>query len=324
MADLDRYQLVVLHFLGPAGVAFLRARQRRPPVAWVIYGGDVFDLAAFERSMLLPLTRRLDLRLRLRRGVRGALSAAVSATVPRLRDLQQDHRERIAAMRAVDALLPIIPSDGEALRAAYGVRAPAFGLNYVHQLLARPGGSSGPLPPASPSADILIGNSATLTSNHLDAIDRLRRIDPHGTSRVVIPLNYGSDAVAEAVEAYAKSELGADRVTCLRQFLPYDEYTRLVEGCGIIVMNHLRQQGFGTVVQAFLHGRTLYLHSRSPLYRHLVGQGFALHALDRAESIEPLPAAALQKNRELVPTLYGAGVQHARVQRLLAWAAAHE
>ena len=69
---------------------------------------------------------------------------------------------------------------------------------------------------------IQLGNSATPTNNHIEAIDWLAQMEL-GARRVIVPLSYGSDEYRDMVCAYGKKRLG-DTFQPVTDFMPFDEY----------------------------------------------------------------------------------------------------
>jgi dTDP-N-acetylfucosamine:lipid II N-acetylfucosaminyltransferase len=126
--------------------------------------------------------------------------------------------------------------------------------------------------------DILLGNSASPTNNHLDVLERLSAQNLGGR-RVIAPLSYGDPGYALSVARAGKEMLG-DAFVPLMEFLPLDEYNEMLAGCGIVVMGHRRQEGLGNVLRALWQGSALVFDSRNPIVRHLRSHGVDVEVLD--------------------------------------------
>src|SRR5262249_51243273 len=77
--------------------------------------------------------------------------------------------------------------------------------------------------------DLLLGNSATPTNNHLDAFELLRRLDLEGRN-IVVPLSYGVESYADAVCAHGHRLFGP-RFVPLRGYLSPAEYSERIATC---------------------------------------------------------------------------------------------
>lgn len=130
--------------------------------------------------------------------------------------------------------------------------------------------------------DILLGNSATITNNHFDVLERLARLDLDGR-RVYVPLSYGDPELAREVITRGRSLLG-DAFEPLEELLPYDEYKKLIARCGIVIMGHRRQQAVGNIGAALWNGAQVVLDELNPLSAFLTRGGAQLTPLSQLES----------------------------------------
>jgi hypothetical protein len=154
-------------------------------------------------------------------------------------------------------------------------------------------------------ADILLGNSATASNNHADAMDLLgRRL---GQGRLVVPMAYGDVGYADKVEALGREQFG-ERFEVLRQWMNLADYNRRIQRCGFVVMNHRRQQAVGNIGAALYKGATVYLRPENPLFAHYIGLGLSVRNLqavaDDEGPLRALSAAEREKNRFIVSRYY--------------------
>ncbi|MEQ8264317.1 TDP-N-acetylfucosamine:lipid II N-acetylfucosaminyltransferase [Pseudohaliea sp.] len=126
------------------------------------------------------------------------------------------------------------------------------------------------------SLRIMLGNSASATNRHGSALKMLSRFSGEAIE-LVMPLSYaGTTQYVEAVIAEARRLFG-DRLTVLDQVMPSDEYLRLLAHIDILVFNHKRQEGVGTINSALMLGKKVYLHSDVSTYAHLINLGVEVH-----------------------------------------------
>jgi dTDP-N-acetylfucosamine:lipid II N-acetylfucosaminyltransferase len=146
--------------------------------------------------------------------------------------------------------------------------------------------------------DLLVGNSASPCNNHIEAFEIIRgRIDLGGR-RVVVPLSYGDPAYAQAVAKVGRQMFG-DAFVPLCGYLQRSDYIRTLQGCGTVLMNHVRQQAVGNLLIAGLLGASLFVNPHSPLLRWLYRQGIEADSIDRLHPGPPSPDVQ-QRNAEAI------------------------
>lgn len=151
---------------------------------------------------------------------------------------------------------------------------------------------------------ILVGNSASFSNNHPDAFDLISELDISGR-KVVVPLSYGKKDYANTVVDYGKNKFG-DQFHALREFLPIDEYYELMQSCGIVIMNHYRQQAVGNVLAALFMGARVYLSEQNTLYQYLRRIGCYVYSIEKelvlenSEALKRLDKDKVDKNREIL------------------------
>ncbi len=104
---------------------------------------------------------------------------------------------------------------------------------------------------------IIVGNSAYPRNNHYDALDKIKK---YADSQVIIyaPLSYGPPSEAKKVSAYGHHILGAQFIP-LTEFMPINEYNRLLATIDIGIFNQDRQQAMGNMITLLGMGKTVYI-----------------------------------------------------------------
>ncbi|KRE43727.1 TDP-N-acetylfucosamine:lipid II N-acetylfucosaminyltransferase [Knoellia sp. Soil729] len=293
--------VVVAHMLTlPTAVALLSARPRAFRV-WSGWGADYYRTGPEAVSLLGPRTAEFVAEL--------GLGAEPIGGSP-VRWLTEGLLTRAAGR--VDAFSAPVPEDAAVMRQRY----PVLGGEYL-QLNYADTGSFTRSTPVPATGDILLGNSAYPSNNHLEAIDVLSRLDLRDR-RVFTPLAYGSATYRDAVVEHGRRVLGSAFDPLLAP-LPLDQYVDRVSQCGVVMMNHHRQQGLGNVGIGLWAGAHVALSRHSPVRDFLVGHG--LDVID-IESMTSLPeatvsGAALEHRREVMRGIWGRDVVLANVQKLL-------
>lgn len=169
--------------------------------------------------------------------------------------------------------------------------------------------------------NVIIGNSAHITNNHMDAIDWVaEHVHMVDDCRVILPLSYGSEEnYTNRVKEYAKSRLG-NNIYILDSYLPIDEYWELVSNCKIAIFPHIRQQASDNIFYELMTGAKVYMTKQSLAYSYLKQLGLVVFSLedDIATIDNTLSHADVMKNREILTELYSVSTQIERVHNIIA------
>jgi dTDP-N-acetylfucosamine:lipid II N-acetylfucosaminyltransferase len=149
--------------------------------------------------------------------------------------------------------------------------------------------------------DILLGNSAFYTNNHLEALHLLHHIDI-GSRKIIMPLSYGNTIYADYIEAKG-FELFSGNFIPLRNFMPLSEYTRILQSCGIVIMNHYRSQGVGNILAALWLGSKVYLNESNAFLHYLRRIGAKVFSIEKDLT---------EKNKSALVNLSGDEIEHNR------------
>lgn len=285
-AEVAACQLLVIHGMRPNFVEVINRAPKSVTVLWCGWGFDYYTLLG--TGALLPLT---------------------AAAVP-VEPAQLSTHPLAQAAGRID-LCSVLPTEIAALRAA--VPELTASLHPIHYYSTEDTFASAPT--MMRGNDILLGNSADPTNNHLDALEALARCALRG-SRVVVPLSYGGPAeYVELVKSKGRALFG-DSFVALDRFMPLEEFNRTIAGCGVVVMNHLRQQALGTTSQALYRGAKLYLRPESPVYRFYEPMGITMGRWEPQEALlTPLSEEDAARNREIIAAFWS---RNAALKQILA------
>ena len=160
--------------------------------------------------------------------------------------------------------------------------------------------------PFSSGQDILVGNSASFSNNHLYILDFLKdKIIPEGTC-LIMPLSYGgSPKYVNRVESSFRQYF-PDNIKTIKDYMPIAEYNQIFKRIRIMVLSAWRQEAHGTAIMGFYMGIKVIMSSRSPLFKWFRECGFIVFDLESINDrfFDPLSAAECLHNRELVLDKY--------------------
>lgn len=299
------YDAVVIHYLDLVKIGFMRRLQQRMPVVWSGWGGDYYEvLAALEHGLLGEQTERISRTLRNRHAGPRRWAAAARQWVTR-----QAHEASMRRfMREVDYFSAPIPDDFELLRPFLAPSTRYVQLNYAS--VERTFDVGEPRVIATRAKDILVGNSASATNNHVEMFELLAEASLPTETRIVVPLNYGYPRYRDAVLAAGQRILGS-RFSPLVDFMPLERYNSLIASCGSVVMGHRRQQAVGNIVTMMYKGARVFVDERTTTFRFLRDRGAVINGL--RELLTHLNVALTveerRRNREVIDTFW----RHERV-----------
>lgn len=125
--------------------------------------------------------------------------------------------------------------------------------------------------PPNKRTNILIGNSADPSNNHLEIFSKIRGYASEDI-KIYCPLSYGNQDYAQKILKYGFSLFG-EKFIPLESLLPYDQYFELLAKVDIGMFNHSRQQGMGNMVSLLGFGKKVYLQSRVSTWEFFQNHG---------------------------------------------------
>ena len=319
-------QAVIFHTLHEWSLPLLAAVPEGKPTVWLGWGFDYYGRllsAAYPNGLLLPRTAALRKQLR-QEGL--SFQKLPTKVVNRLRSLLAKLLGRSVAfssnsLNRLDYFIPIIEPEYTLARSLN----PWFKAKYVcwNYGTVEDDMSNGTMV-ASHGRDILIGNSASFENNHLELFELLAmHLDLEGR-KLVTPLSYGNPWYAEKVIAEGTRLFGGQFVP-LTDFLPKEQYIEILDSCGHVFMNHLRQQALGNICIMMLKGAKIYLNPVNPLYTWLTEKGAFVESIDGSihgshqESKTLRAYSDLQRNanRQIIMNHWGRKAQREKTKRLI-------
>ncbi|RAX53070.1 hypothetical protein CCY99_06805 [Helicobacter sp. 16-1353] len=146
---------------------------------------------------------------------------------------------------------------------------------------------------------IQIGNSATKSNNHLKALEIL--LPYKDMVQVILPLSYGDMKYAENIARFAKTHF--NDVVILKDFMPLDEYNKILQKIDIAIFALHRQQAMGNIFILLFLGKKIYLESSSTMWDSLTQKGFKIFNINDF-NINKLSLDSAKYNKNLVLKYY--------------------
>lgn len=131
------------------------------------------------------------------------------------------------------------------------------------------------------NGNVLLGNSSTMSNNHLDVWQYAKRAELNDQT-FVIPLSYGDKDYGDMVQQTIGGE--CDKVRFLREMVEKSEYAEMTKTCSYAMFGVLRQQAMGNVNRCIRQGIKMFFFKDSMNYRFLKSIGVEVFAIEEIDS----------------------------------------
>lgn len=118
-------------------------------------------------------------------------------------------------------------------------------------------------PKTNESINILVGNSADPTNNHLEVFEKLKLYKDEDI-KIIVPLSYGDQSYARQVIKAGNAIFGS-KFQALTYFMPFENYLNLLSEIDIAIFNHKRQQAFSNIITLLGLGKKVFIRKESTL-----------------------------------------------------------
>lgn len=137
---------------------------------------------------------------------------------------------------------------------------------------------SGTTPAPHQGTNILLGNSATPTNNHMNAFQKLR---PYANEdiRIYCPLSYGDNEYANEIEEVG-SRIFGDKFIAIREFMPHEKYLDILAKIDIGIFNHSRQQAVGNISTLLGLGKAVFINRNVTTFSMLKSLGVEIFDIE--------------------------------------------
>lgn len=300
----DDVDAVFLHCLYSCPLRLIPLIPPSVKVFWFSWGYDIY-----QRPLGQPLVR-MDIYHPLTSGILKALGAEKNQSL-NLKDLYRRLVERyryrmlngypgsyMKAIRRIDYYSGVLPNEYDLVKDASGFDAQPVDYRYINpKTLDLTAWSE------ITGRNILIGNSANASGNHVDIFSKLKDIVPEGRE-CIVPLSYaGKPAYVSEVVRLGEQLLGK-KFRPLVEFMPLEEYSRILDQCDTAIFLLERQQAIGNINMMIRRGCKVFLSETSVIYKHYKALGVRVFSFQNEltkENLETsLSEAQRKQNREIL------------------------
>jgi hypothetical protein len=293
--EVKKFDLVIIHWLGPVACVFIN-RFSSKSMCWVGWGGDYYEFT--DIKLLDEKSSEFESKIKTIFSLYYLQEGLKKLTFFILNQIGWGKKNSIAKLKT---FAPVLENEYSMVKERFrNSPFPSYvDWNYgsleKHLIVGVEGKTV-------EGNNLLLGNSATLTNNHLAAFDIIKNRKA-SFSKLIMPLSYGNEVYKKTISNMFKKEL-RDKFESLDRFMPTDEYFQIILSCRTVVMNHTRQQGYGNIIVALYLGASVYLNIRNPLYEYLKAKGFSVFNIEDLGGTSQISSEVIDKHRALLYSIF--------------------
>lgn len=283
--NYNNYDIIVFHSLPKILYLQIESISKNTRLIWLGWGYDYYPEICLSKELMLDKTYQIYLKHIMK-----------GATTNNKKRITTKSITKHEAIERLNIFSPVLPIEHKMLNSAKSWnKFPVYSRwNYGHieqliQLAFKNKSVNGDF--------ILVGNSASFTSNHIESFELLSKLEINDRT-IVSPLSYGNSDYAKQVIFYGEKFFGHNFQPIL-DFLPLDEYVNNIINCGYLIMNHKRQQALGNIVIMLYLGARVFLNKGNPLFKFFLDLDIHLNSTLELEENPELINTPLRKNQKV-------------------------
>lgn len=155
---------------------------------------------------------------------------------------------------------------------------------------------------------IQIGNSATESNNHADALFLLSKFKTNAI-KLVLPMAYGNAKYSSFVKKYG-AVFFKNKIEYVENFVPRADYITKLKETDVCIMFHNRQQAFGNCIPLLMLGKKLFLKKENSLFVFFQSIGVTVFdaneigTMSFEELCKPLMENEINQNKKILQGLF--------------------
>lgn len=311
--EISQASVVIVHSLNSTWYRTLEKLDKKIPIIWLGWGFDYYDIIDPKNDRLLEKTAALEEQVCVRKKKNFKQYMQIF--------FDSKYRKKKTIER-INYFSPVIPNEYEILKSAKKWSSFPSQVDWNYS----PSGNdlsdyvNENMTLENMGFDILIGNSATSTNNHLEVFDLLKNFNIFGRN-LVVPLSYGNAAYGAEIKKIGEANFG-DYFEALIDFMPINIYMEKITKCGFVIMNHVRQQAVGNIIIMLYMGAKVFLREETPTYKFFKGLGanvFSVQELERdyTQINSRLTNEEIEINRKILDRIWSQQTLVEKTKRLI-------
>lgn len=266
--NLKNYEMVILHGMDDFKMQCVLKADSSIKFVWIGFGGDYYKHSILSDELLLPKTLKLKEELENFYKLNQMANKFLFKLKKLIKKILFEENNELETINKIKFFSPVLKEEFNLVKEKVPNFKPKYlSWNYgsLEDLIKGFEGFG------VTEQNILLGNSASFSNNHLDAIEFLSKIDLEG-KKVICPLSYGDLNYGKSILVAGNETWGKNFIPLI-DFMPIDKYIELISSCSIVIMNHLRQQALGNIITMMYLGAKVFLDERNILYHFFKNEG---------------------------------------------------
>lgn len=304
---------VIMHSVQGYNTSWIYKIKKEIKVIWSSWGVGLYHSKQFRNKafdIYEPYTKELVIKIRKPLLVKNQ----IIKTFPRFYSFYHfitkgyyNHQySRLKAIKRFDFVATVIPNEFELIKKTLPVKTNIGHIEFYYGNIKTLTGNFY-LKDISLGPNIILGNSAAYSNNHIDALLVLK--DLNIKRKIICPLSYGDIGCEKIVVEKGKELIGRRFNACV-EFLEFNKYLESIKSCSVMIMNHRRQQAMGNIIVGLYLGMRVYLNNKNPIYHYFKKTGvivFDLHNefINSSACLSHLSDIERNHNREILESIWG-------------------
>jgi len=151
---------------------------------------------------------------------------------------------------------------------------------------------------------IQVGNSADPTNNHIEVFNQLKKYKDKQI-KIICPLSYGDLDYRDEVIKEGEGIFG-DKFIPITDYLPYDDYLKVLSKIDVAIFNHNRQQALGNITKLLGFGKKIYIRDDITTWEYMISHGLKVYSINDVEDdiLTPICSDIKTKNIQNVKNYF--------------------
>lgn len=311
ITDFKNYDKIFIHYLSDELVPFIQLIPKKIKVYWIFWGADAFNMSAFQKYTFSQKTKEI-------------IQPSQLNFIQNLKRIKRNfhkykaERNKIKSIKRINYFAHYIKNDYDFIYSKLKLKPPKY-INFSYADLEN-FISESPTDYSLKRNFVLIGNSASPTNNHFDAIGWLS--NKIGINYdIYCPLSYSGtpdyieEVITEGTKNFNKNFMP------LTEYIPKEKYLKVINNTAIAVMWHLRSQAWGNIIALLMNGTKVFMSNKSNLYKYLKSIDLIVFSIeDDADEINNPKFSysnIATRNKQILEIHYGADSVKKRFKNLL-------
>jgi dTDP-N-acetylfucosamine:lipid II N-acetylfucosaminyltransferase len=311
---------VIMHTLNDDLLELALNLNENIPLIWRSWGPDLHNLIYPEFQPLLPHTQKLvsnkshltESLFRNFRPLRNSIFSKALTPEERL-------RKKISFLKRVSLIATVTETEYKLLFSRIPeLKIEKINLNYRQIDFNNISKNSTPIVRNS----VMVGHSSFPYHNHADVFFQLSGFNEF-SSTILVPVNYGNFLYRKKLIVLGKSIFGL-RSHFLIDFLPFDDYIKVIGENKAFILNSKIQSGGANVIYSLILGLKVYLRNENPIYTDFKNAGIKLFSVQDDLSSDHLEGYVLsdaekRNNIQIVRSLFNTEREIENVRKIYSY-----